>query len=259
MEAPGPSLQEQLIIETPEQTALEYPLAGIGSRFLALAYDTLLQVLWGVVVGFVLWIAGLSASTVLSNAAGLWIFAAAILFIFLLYYGYFAIFEAWWNGQTPGKRRYHLRVIQDSGRPITVYQSIGRNLLRIVDQMPGVYGVGILVSLLSAQNKRLGDYVAGTVVVRESEESARAAPDWTKGARAATTALHSAKLSAEEHRLIETFLERRSFLDTPLRDRMAQQIADRIAHTLGVEPEERRGNEAFLEAVAIERRQSGGR
>ena len=56
-----------------------------------------------------------------------------IFVIFVLFYGYYAIFEAVWNGQTPGKRLARIRVIKDSGRPITPAESVGRNLMRIVD------------------------------------------------------------------------------------------------------------------------------
>lgn len=257
MAAPDSGLPEQLTIETPEQTALEFPLAGIGSRFLAIAYDTILQFLVSTVLFLILIPVGIS-SFAESLSGGMWVLAFWILAVFLLYFGYFAFFEIRWNGQTPGKRHYRLRVIQDSGRPLSAYQAIGRNLLRIVDQLPGFYGVGIVVSLLSPQNKRLGDYVAGTVVVREGDDSLRAAPDWTKSARVSAAVFHAARLTPEEHRLVETFLERRSFLDTPLRDQMARQIADRIGQTLGVPPEQRPGNEAFLEAVAVERRHSAG-
>lgn len=255
MSSPDEGLPEQLTIETPEQTALQFPLAGIGSRFLAVAYDTILQVLSGMLLTFVLSLLGLSLFSQ-GTSGGLWFLAALVLFLFFLNFGYFAVFEIIWNGQSPGKRQFHLRVIQDSGRPISVFQAISRNLLRIVDQLPGFYAIGILVSLLSPQNKRLGDYVAGTVVVREGEDLSRTAPDWTKEARPSTFVFQAARLTAEEHQLIEAFLERRSFLDSSLRASMAKQISDRIGQSLHVPPEQRAGHEAFLEAVAVERRKS---
>ena len=86
---------------------------------------------------------------------------------FLLYYGYFAAFEALWGGQTPGKRAVGLRVISVTGQPITTFDALLRNLLRIVDQMPGIYAVGVLSIFFTARNQRLGDLVAGTVVVQE--------------------------------------------------------------------------------------------
>src|SRR5277367_1415113 len=93
--------------------------------------------------------------------------AFIVLAYFVVYFGYFAIFEVLWNGQTPGKKKEGLRVIKDSGRPISPAEAIGRNLMRIVDQLPFLYALGICSVLLSRQNKRLGDFVAGTIVVHE--------------------------------------------------------------------------------------------
>jgi uncharacterized RDD family membrane protein YckC len=248
---------EQLTIETPEQTALEFPLAGIGSRFLALAFDTLFQVIGVVVLYFVAIFAVVGMGLAGGGESVMWVIAIVIILFFLLMFGYFAIFEALWNGQTPGKRQFKLRVIQDDGRPITVYQAISRNLLRIVDSLPGFYGVGIVVSLLGRQNKRLGDYVAGTVVVREGE-MAKPVTDWTREAQPATTAFQAGRLIPEELQLIEAFLARRSSLDAELRLKMALQIAHRIGNRLGVPQEQRPRPEAFLEAVALEHRNSAG-
>ena len=90
------------------------------------------------------------------------------LFNFLLYWGYFALFEAFWNGQTPGKRLVKIRVIKDSGRHITLFEALARNLVRVVDMIPpNFYLVGLLSMLCNKQQKRLGDFVAGTIVIHE--------------------------------------------------------------------------------------------
>ena len=251
MSSPDP-LADKLTIETPEQTPLEFPLAGIGSRFLALALDTLIQsaallllVVASLVVQSGLW----------EFWRGGWTWAAAVAWLaaFCLYYGYFAFFETVWNGQTPGKRYTRLRVIQQSGRPINVYQAIARNLLRIVDQLPGFYAVGILTALLSRQNRRLGDYVAGTVVVREKEflemQLASDSPERTPG-----VGFNAWRLTLEEFQLLEAFLQRRAHLHGDVRAQMAQQIAERLAQKLGIPVEQRPGAEAFLEALAQEHR-----
>src|ERR1700739_1978156 len=94
---------DKLTIDTPEQTALEFPLAGIGSRFLAMTIDTAIQV----AAGFVLFIAlalAIPAFRVFGSIAPQWAIAITIVAVFTIYYGYFAVFEAAWNGQTPGKR-----------------------------------------------------------------------------------------------------------------------------------------------------------
>lgn len=270
MSSPNPgstSWDDKLTIETPEQTSLEFPLAGVGSRCMALVLDTLIQVgialallaLWGMLA---LWAPSLGTSY--GSAAGLWIGAVLIFALLTVYYGYFAFFEAIWNGQTPGKRAAHIRVIQESGRPLQVWQSIARNLLRIVDQLPGFYAVGMASALISRQNRRLGDFVAGTVVVHE-RPLVPISVGWASapiGARP-ELALGTARLGPEEVRLIEAFLERRNSLDAEVRLRMARQISSRIADRLGLTQEQVRGagtgsEESFLEAVARERF-SGGR
>ena len=83
-------------------------------------------------------------------------------------WGYSALFEAFWNGQTPGKRLFNIRVIKDSGRQITLFEALARNLLRVVDMFPPpVYFVGLVSMLCNRQQKRLGDFVAGTIVIHE--------------------------------------------------------------------------------------------
>ena len=86
---------------------------------------------------------------------------------FLLVWGYFSLFEAFWRGQTPGKRAMKLRVIKDAGRQITLFESLARNLLRIVDYFPGLYLTGVITMLCNKRSKRLGDLAAGTLVVHE--------------------------------------------------------------------------------------------
>jgi uncharacterized RDD family membrane protein YckC len=253
-----PGQWDKLTIDTPEQTSLEFPLAGIGSRFLALALDTLIQSAAFVLLFIV-------AAMVRASLAAFWrggsVWAADALWLvfFCLYFGYFAVFEALWNGQTPGKRLTRLRVIHESGRPINVYQVIARNLLRIVDQLPFFYAVGIVSALLSRQNKRLGDHVAGTVVVHE-KPFAEVQPEWGSTEKAAAAPYGARRLGAEEVQLIDAFLQRRAHLSPDVRSHMAQQIAERVAQKLAVPLEQRRGpilpggDEAFLEAVAQERR-----
>lgn len=250
------SSSDKLTIETPEQTLLEFPLAGIGSRFLAIALDTLLQMAAMWVVGIVLVLLAIPLSRFFTGA-GIWAFAIIILLIFSIQFGYFALFEALWNGQTPGKRWTHLRVIKDSGRPISVYDAILRNLLRIVDALPTLYATGLITMLISRENKRVGDYAAGTVVVHEKPLQAVSSIWNVPAAQAQTVPLSSsAQITAEELQLIETFLERRGSLEPDVRWSMAHQIADRVGKRIGVLPEARPDSEKFLEAVAEQRRAS---
>jgi uncharacterized RDD family membrane protein YckC len=247
---------DKLTIETPEQTALEFPLAGIGSRFLALAADTLLQVVVGSVVATILAVTAVSLS-LLSKVAGIWTAAILIFVLFCVQFGYFALFEALWNGQTPGKRWTHLRVIKDSGRPISAYDAILRNLLRIVDALPTMYATGLITMLISRENKRVGDYAAGTVVIHEKPlQGVRSI--WQQSetpAQPPATGLLP-QLTVEELQLVEAFLDRRGSLEPHVRSAMARQIADRLAERWAIPAEGRPDAEKFLEAAAEQRRQT---
>lgn len=245
---------DKLTIETPEQTALEFSLAGVGSRFLALAVDTLLQVVAFLALFLLVLVIGAAAWP----AASTWSMAIGVLLFSSLYYGYFAFFEAIWKGQTPGKRHAKLRVIKDSGRPINAYEAIARNLLRLVDQLPGIYAVGIVAALVSKQNKRLGDLVAGTVVIHEKPFE-QLQPGWELFARSDAPALpyKAVRLSAEEFQLVEAFLQRRSELPDEVRRQTAQAIAQRVGARLEVPPEERSSPEPFLERLVRAARSAG--
>jgi uncharacterized RDD family membrane protein YckC len=247
---------DKLTIETPEQTALEFPLAGIGSRFLALAADTLLQLAVAWVLVMVFAVSAISFS-LFSKGAGLWTFAILLFALFSVQFGYFALFEALWNGQTPGKRWTHLRVIKDSGRPISAYDAILRNLLRIVDTLPTMYATGLITMLISPENKRVGDYAAGTVVIHEKPLQG-VSSIWEQSATSAQPPVAGAlpQLTVEELQLVEAFLDRRGSLEPHVRRAMAHQIADRLGARWSVPAEERADAEKFLEAAAEQRRQT---
>jgi uncharacterized RDD family membrane protein YckC len=245
---------DQLQIDTPEQIALELPLAGIGSRFLGLVIDTLIQ--------FVLYIIGIFALAFVGRFGGAvgigrylrwipvnWAPAIAILFVFCVYWGYFAFFEIIWKGQTPGKRIARIRVIKESGRPINAYEAIARNLLRAIDGLPGMYGVGIVCMMLNNQNRRIGDYVAGTVVVHD-KRTEEVKPDWNTVMEPAATNPQLSLVASEELVLIETYLHRRVGMDLILRDQVAYKIAGRIAEKTGLQRGPNQSLDDFLEASA---------
>jgi uncharacterized RDD family membrane protein YckC len=242
---------DQLSIETPEQVALEFPLAGVGSRFLAVSIDTLLQLLIGLAI-----LAAVSGTWSLLgvSGSGTWFLAVIVITVFLLFYGYFMGFEAFWHGQTPGKRLIGLRVLSVTGRPARLDEAILRNLLRVVDQLPGVYAIGILTMLISSRNQRLGDLAAGTVVVHEK---ALSVPVLTVAAPPAGGAWSGgAGLSEAELLLAETFLQRRHELTPAIRETHARAIADRLQARLGpaappLEPE------ALIEALHARARTTG--
>lgn len=169
--------EEVLIIETPERVPLQFALASIGNRFLACAFDHFIQF---VVIFLLAWllIAALSYDvlTQLSQDLPRWVLAIMIIAFFLVIAGYFLIFEWLWHGQTPGKRLLKLRVIREDGRPITFWEAAARNLLRIFDMMPAAvipfYSIGLISVFISSRDQRVGDFFAGTVVVRERQDEA---------------------------------------------------------------------------------------
>ena len=239
---------EKLTIETPEQIALEFPLAGVGSRGLALCVDSLIQIVVALVVVLIVMFTVPDLDKTWVTAKN-WVMAAAWFLLFCLYWGYFAAFEILWNGQTPGKRQAKIRVISASGRPITTFEGIARNVMRAIDSF-GLYAVGCIVCAIDKRNRRLGDMVAGTVVVHEVEE--QSVSYWYGQDRSAfvpKVVQPVTNLTAQEFQLIEAFLARR--LDIPNLQRLqsAQMIADRIGNRLGIAKEERPVDEAFLEEV----------
>jgi uncharacterized RDD family membrane protein YckC len=158
--------EETLDIQTPENVAFGYQVAGIGSRFLATLLDTLLIFLLQVVV-ILVFILILSSFDLLGETIAAWVYAVLGIVGFIFFWGYYIFFEMLWNGQTPGKRWVGLRVIRADGTPITLSESFIRNLTRLVDFLPAMYGIGIISMFLDKQSRRLGDLAAGTLVVHD--------------------------------------------------------------------------------------------
>ena len=249
-------LSDKLTIETPEQIALEFPLAGIGSRFLAFFYDSLLQLVVALVA--------LIGSAIILPDLGrywpaAWNWTAALLAFagFCVYWGYFAFFEAVWKGQTPGKRHAGIRVIHQSGRAINVFEAVARNFMRAIDSLPGMYGVACITMFLDARNRRLGDMVAGTVVVHERKDEGLE-PLWNSASTtpAAVSPNVAVRLNLQEFELMEAFLARRLDLTPEVRRDTAQLIAHRIGEKLGVAADLRGPDEDFLESVVRQFRDS---
>jgi uncharacterized RDD family membrane protein YckC len=248
---------DKLTIDTPEQVPLEFVLADIGSRFMAVFADTMIQLL----AYLVLFIVDETAlgGTLFSRLSSyqLWIEAVLIFLLFCIFWGYYAAFEALWNGQTPGKRWAGIRVIKETGRPINAFEAIARNFLRIIDLVPGIppYAVGIITMLLNSKNRRLGDFVAGTLVVHDKKaKEADLFFNTNTAAKTPEFAVYQAgRLGVPEVELIETFLARRLDIPLEVRKQSAIRIADMISSKLGIDPQARPAdNENFLELVVKE-------
>jgi uncharacterized RDD family membrane protein YckC len=265
---PGPDLlgSDKLSIDTPELVSIEMPLAGIGSRFIALLVD---YAIWG--AGFVLLVfvmlVILPSILAASGHKAQWAIAIVIFAMFLVQWGYFTLFEAFWNGRTPGKRVARIRVIQRSGRAVGLFESMARNLVRYIDQLPGFYAVGVIAMFVTRQNQRLGDLAAGTLVVRDREEES---PVWSETAARTFTApmftasaptpephaaitlpaIGIAKLSPADLTVLEGFFSRRLDMSMETRQALAERIGAAIQAKSGLELPEGISIETFLEAAA---------
>lgn len=236
-------LDDELVIETPERVELHYVLANIGNRFLAAAIDHLIQ---ASAILIVIVIAGAFSDWRLFNSMGVWAAALTVLAIFAIYWGYFVAFETLWSGQTPGKRMMRLRVVREDGRPVRFFEVFVRNLLRVaIDFQPlPSYAIGVVSIIFSARSKRVGDFVAGTVVVKERATEAPSLEEILKVSEieqrrmdrdtpAAFTA-DTRQLSEQEMRAVQTFLKRRFELTEMNRTALAMRIAQPISLKLGI-------------------------
>ncbi len=176
-------LSQEYTIDTPENVTFAYEIAGIGNRFIAALIDTIIIAVMLVLVTVVtIVLLAVTENTGLSNAlfddsGGLsWmgglVVAAYALLSFIIFWGYYIFFEYIWNGQTPGKRWVHIRVVRTDGSPAGLGEVVIRNLVRIIDFLPSGYGLGLLVMFFSHQARRLGDLAAGTLVVKDQQELA---------------------------------------------------------------------------------------
>jgi uncharacterized RDD family membrane protein YckC len=228
---------ETLIIETPERVPLHFALASIGNRFIACAIDHTIQIVTLVVlfVFFAIIADYADFGSRLTNAPK-WVIALLVILVFLLMSGYFAIFEWLWHGQTPGKRWMKLRVIREDGRPISFFEAIVRNLLREFDIMPfPFYSIGLISVFSSDRDQRVGDLVAGTVVVREREAEAPAFaevfaspvsdPALRRSFAPVQFTAEVNNLTEQEISVVESFLRRRWDLKDYPRQWMAWRVA----------------------------------
>lgn len=224
-------MDRTLDVRTPESIAFSYELAGLGSRCLAVIVDQAIQLatLIAIFVGLVMVGSRVQATrhavpAVSQKAAESVAIAFLILIVFMVLFGYFIIFEAIWNGQTPGKRLVGLRVVRDGGYPIDFGASLIRNLIRVGEWLIGYYLLAAISATLSPENKRLGDYAAGTIVVRDARlATPREIAERVEPAYAPTT-----YLTGEERALIKRFLERRDALADERRAEIAAQLAGRV-------------------------------
>ncbi|HVU01217.1 MAG TPA: RDD family protein [Polyangiaceae bacterium] len=228
-------------VETPENVELHFELAGPGSRFCALCIDGLLVSVAGLVIVLLAVLAGVTLPSLfesdgaraLKSGTMSVFFALVVVALAILTSAYHGIFELFMRGQTPGKRAMKIRAISDDGTAMSPSQVLVRNVLRTIDFLPGMYGVGGLVALFSPTSKRLGDLAASTIVVKEAELDYQAATDVRKRPPPVVEVAATAVLSAEETRIVRSFLERRPELLPDARARIGEDLASRLAEKYG--------------------------
>jgi uncharacterized RDD family membrane protein YckC len=231
--------EEILDIQTPENVAFGYQVAGIGSRFLASLLDTvivgLLQVVTLIVLALIIRAFDGSA---FSDQLSAWIYAIFGLVAAVFYWGYYIFFEMLWNGQSPGKRWVGLRVIRADGTPITLSEALIRNLARLVDFLPAAYGIGVVTMFIDKQSRRLGDLAAGTLVVQDrapitiQDLSVKRTVHLRPWANISLEGFPVERLTNNDLSLIEDFLIRRDQLTH--RESLAIQILNTLYQRLGL-------------------------
>ena len=270
--AEHPMLDQDYAIDTPESVTFAYEVAGIGNRFIAALIDTtilaaallLLNLLVFVALGL---LGDLSIDMLLGDEPPSWlgglVIALYTLLNFAFYWGYYILFEWLWNGQTPGKRFVKIRVLRMDGNPAGFTEVLLRNLVRPVDFLPGGYGLGLLVMLLNEKSRRLGDFAAGTLVIRELADVSLDALATRSGANPAAVdeSLLLAfpeirRLTSTDYELIQEVLTRfrRGAISHRSMERLSQTLAARL------EVETPRGWDSslkFLQRVAAAYRQMG--
>jgi uncharacterized membrane protein SpoIIM required for sporulation/uncharacterized RDD family membrane protein YckC len=223
--------EQTVDVETPELVVLTYSVAGIGSRALAAITDLAIGVAAFLVIAVSFFAVQAARGFAGMDASGTWGIAILVLAQFALIWGYYVLFEGLMDGQTPGKRLHHIRVVREGGYSVTFGVSAVRNLIRILDMQPGIfYLVGMISVLATKRGRRLGDLVAGTIVVREEIRPAAVAPAAAPSAGAAH-ALQTT-LSEDEYLVLNRFIERWATLEPLRRAALAEQLAKRFGATL---------------------------
>lgn len=241
-------LSREITVVTPENVTITYELAGPGSRTAAYLLDWLIQlaafiILWfaWVKIAVLIGMMNISRSNV-SLLGDIW-FGVAIVGSFLLYSGYFIYFETAWNGQTPGKKKIGIRVVREGGAPVDFSSTTVRNIIRLLEFGLGMYVLSLLFIFFSPKYKRLGDYAAGTIVVKERTPNAVTASTintaqikkYSEDTREAAFMVDINLLTKEEIEAVKRFTQRRTQLKPELQEELAKQLAQSIRQRLGMQ------------------------
>ena len=237
MTSPARAYEHTVDVETPELVVISYSIAGVGSRVLAALTD--LAICFATLMVVLIAVAVLDPSDGRSDGlSASWAMAFLILVQFVILWGYYVLFEGLMDGQTPGKRLHRLRVVREGGFSVTFAVSAVRNLVRIVDMQPVFfYLAGLGSILLTQRGQRLGDVVAGTLVVREAVRTTAgrlvaSSPSSSSDASAEDAPPLQTALSEEEFRILGQVVLRWDALDASRRVALARALAKHLGDAL---------------------------
>lgn len=247
----------KISFQTPESVELDFTLAGIGNRAYALIIDyiflglaLIICILLGNYLSF--YTLELFSDDIKKNLA-LWLFAIQLLIIFTLYVGYFVIFETIGQGQTPGKKRAKIRVIRDDGRIISISQATLRALFRPIDDL---FFLGAFLIIFSKKEKRIGDIVAGTIVIQEKTANYKNTLNISNEASSLASLLQIegdiSQLLPEDFAIIREYLETREEMLMEAKKEISHRLANQAKEIIKLEkvPENISAN-LFLEAIYL--------
>jgi len=173
------TIQDELLLTSTDATEVNLPIAGIGSRSYAFLIDWHIRIILALA-----WLIGMAALFGLMEGRGFWdklfdnvgslVFYVIILPPTLLYFLYHPVLEIALKGRTPGKRAAGIRIVTVEGQTPDVSSLLIRNVFRLVDSLPAFYVVGLMVTLLSARQVRIGDMAAGTLLAHEKRLTSNA-------------------------------------------------------------------------------------
>jgi uncharacterized RDD family membrane protein YckC len=239
-----------LVVATPERVSFDYQVAGLGTRAIAQILDLL--ILSGLLIALLFLGFAVSAFG-FDNVSTL----VLLLGSFVIVFGYFWVSEAFWSGQTIGKKVFRLRAVGDRGEPMTFVQAGIRNIVRLVDFLPYGYGVGLVTLFINGKGRRLGDLAAGTIVVKDSDyvslwqlvgaqpatppgavppPAAPPPPLFSPGAPATLPSFAPAtpaelllrRLDPDVRRFVTAYARRRPALPVQLRAQLADQVQSQV-------------------------------
>jgi uncharacterized RDD family membrane protein YckC len=247
----------QINLQTPESVELEFTLAGIGNRSFALLID---YIIFGLTILLVWLISAFLAFELVPNLIGngfsdrlaQWIWAIQSMTTFAIYVGYFVVLETLWQGQTPGKKWTKIRVICDNGKSERLPQALLRALLRPVDD---ILFIGVFFIVFTQQEKRLGDMLAGTIVVQEEVSKLTQVEISSEAKNLAAQLRIEAEIDnllPEDFATIRDFLQRRKNIMLEYQHQLSRKLAEQVRDIIRLDnPPEGYSNNQFLEAAYL--------